>query len=679
MATTPEIQIHAPPTDQPQNGNGKGQQQQQRVMNHRRNWTKRQNYNPNNFAAVPGSPEDFGETNFLSTPQKGSKGERQSNRSGKKGNNSEGQSRKGQSTEDEQQTGQARKVSPPPSPSPCTYALNLPPKTPPRRPKWDEMGQESPLRLSNTPLGAWGDTTPPRWIDFSPPITPTPNAKKYGKKQTPVRFQTTTRTPPRQQQSTLAKAEQIHDPYHRIATPPSRKAAGRRGSTPNRTPTRTRVMAHQQGDMGTSTHQQGNNGPAMQLFQQQTMSQQQMQQQQQQQQQLQQSPPMVPLALSPTMGALHFSASPMGGMTMSSLSSQSPGLTSSPTSIASLSPGGPMAALSPTQIGMPQVLHYLPSGPSQLPSQGDDNLPPSLAQTLVPQYAGVLVPQPILQSPMGACIQYVYPFYSPMGNTYAALSVDQQQQIAFQFAQAHPMQLGAPMAAAQITQAGQTPTSSFVAFPSAQPTQLPLNLANANTKIFCIAEFKRERRLQYQSKIPLQVGDYVIVEGDEGEDLGRIIQSWVGASNDPPLINNNLGSNRNSGATNNVDSSGTPVYPEVIRHATSSEVQAMQTSQQSAEAKCLEVAKAKTKEHQLPMSVVDAEFQFDRKKLTFYYEAAERVDFRELVRDLYRSYRARIWMCKVPQNENEPTPTSSRKRGQERFNKGRDQMDEKSN
>ena len=47
------------------------------------------------------------------------------------------------------------------------------------------------------------------------------------------------------------------------------------------------------------------------------------------------------------------------------------------------------------------------------------------------------------------------------------------------------------------------------------------------------------------------------------------------------------------------------------------------------------------------MNVVDAEYQFDRHKLTFFFEASCRVDFRELVRDLFSIYKTRIWMQQI--------------------------------
>lgn len=56
------------------------------------------------------------------------------------------------------------------------------------------------------------------------------------------------------------------------------------------------------------------------------------------------------------------------------------------------------------------------------------------------------------------------------------------------------------------------------------------------------------------------------------------------------------------------------------------------------------------------IELVDAEYQFDRKKLIFYYTTSKRIDFRALVRELFKIYKTRIWMCAVegvasPQSE----------------------------
>src|SRR5690606_17920767 len=50
----------------------------------------------------------------------------------------------------------------------------------------------------------------------------------------------------------------------------------------------------------------------------------------------------------------------------------------------------------------------------------------------------------------------------------------------------------------------------------------------------------------------------------------------------------------------------------------------------------------KVKAHGLVMKLTDAEWQFDKRKLTIYFTADKRVDFRALVRDLAATFRARI-------------------------------------
>jgi hypothetical protein len=47
------------------------------------------------------------------------------------------------------------------------------------------------------------------------------------------------------------------------------------------------------------------------------------------------------------------------------------------------------------------------------------------------------------------------------------------------------------------------------------------------------------------------------------------------------------------------------------------------------------------------MGVLDAEYQYDRHKLTFYFEADRRIDFREMVSELFSQYKTRIWMQQV--------------------------------
>jgi cell fate regulator YaaT (PSP1 superfamily) len=52
-------------------------------------------------------------------------------------------------------------------------------------------------------------------------------------------------------------------------------------------------------------------------------------------------------------------------------------------------------------------------------------------------------------------------------------------------------------------------------------------------------------------------------------------------------------------------------------------------------------------QHNLKMKVSEAEWQFDRNKLIIYFTAERRVDFRELVRDLARTFRTRIELKQI--------------------------------
>ena len=53
----------------------------------------------------------------------------------------------------------------------------------------------------------------------------------------------------------------------------------------------------------------------------------------------------------------------------------------------------------------------------------------------------------------------------------------------------------------------------------------------------------------------------------------------------------------------------------------------------------------------LDMKVTDAEWQFDRQRLTIYFTAPQRVDFRELVRELARAFKTRIELRQISARE----------------------------
>lgn len=52
--------------------------------------------------------------------------------------------------------------------------------------------------------------------------------------------------------------------------------------------------------------------------------------------------------------------------------------------------------------------------------------------------------------------------------------------------------------------------------------------------------------------------------------------------------------------------------------------------------------------YRLPLTITDADYQFDGHKLTVFYSSDARVDFRDYVRDLFSLFKTRIWMKKDP-------------------------------
>ena len=69
--------------------------------------------------------------------------------------------------------------------------------------------------------------------------------------------------------------------------------------------------------------------------------------------------------------------------------------------------------------------------------------------------------------------------------------------------------------------------------------------------------------------------------------------------------------------------------------------------QQQREREAYRLGLMKIKEHGLAMKLVRVEQQFDGPRLLFYFTAEERVDFRDLVRDLAAQFRCRIEMRQI--------------------------------
>ena len=150
---------------------------------------------------------------------------------------------------------------------------------------------------------------------------------------------------------------------------------------------------------------------------------------------------------------------------------------------------------------------------------------------------------------------------------------------------------------------------------------------------FAEISFKGNRKAYFgYTNLDLRPDLHVIVEADQGRDLGKV--TAVGAIAERKCSSSNGGC-------------ATPA-PEkkVLRIAHSDDIEKSQTLRKDEDRVRVEARKLVTK-HQLSMKVTDAEWQFDRNRLTVYFTAEKRVDFRQLVRALASKFKARIQLKQI--------------------------------
>lgn len=88
-----------------------------------------------------------------------------------------------------------------------------------------------------------------------------------------------------------------------------------------------------------------------------------------------------------------------------------------------------------------------------------------------------------------------------------------------------------------------------------------------------------------------------------------------------------------------------PLKP-IIRIATA-EDKAHYEECQAKKPQAMQICKEKIAAHNLDMKLVDCEYSFEGNKLLFYFTSANRVDFRELVKDLASAFHTRIELRQV--------------------------------
>jgi cell fate regulator YaaT (PSP1 superfamily) len=133
-------------------------------------------------------------------------------------------------------------------------------------------------------------------------------------------------------------------------------------------------------------------------------------------------------------------------------------------------------------------------------------------------------------------------------------------------------------------------------------------------------QFKAQRKEFFKNsrELYLRTGNFCIVQADRGEDMGLIVSLAQASPNDIEAD-----------------------MKEVLRHATEKDAENLE-DMRNREKEAIETCQQKVMEHNLPMKLVDVEYQFDANKITFYFTSEGRIDFRELVKDLAGVFRTRI-------------------------------------
>lgn len=152
---------------------------------------------------------------------------------------------------------------------------------------------------------------------------------------------------------------------------------------------------------------------------------------------------------------------------------------------------------------------------------------------------------------------------------------------------------------------------------------------------FCEVTFKSKRRLLYKNPhmFTFSTGTFVVVEVDNGADIGTVSACGHNASDKLKAQYKNI----------------EPLY-SILRLAN---LEDLDKYVKNTDDEYIAVNKSKhlVHKHKLEMKVTDAEWQFDRQRLTIYFSAPQRIDFRELVKELARTFKTRIELRQISTRE----------------------------
>jgi len=140
-------------------------------------------------------------------------------------------------------------------------------------------------------------------------------------------------------------------------------------------------------------------------------------------------------------------------------------------------------------------------------------------------------------------------------------------------------------------------------------------------------------------------GDYVIVEHDRGHDYGQVVPSCEAHGKDSgPCCQAAAHTGAEAGLP--AGQAGKEQPKKILRIAKDTDLRQIEENRLKAKDVFSSCVK-KIEEHKLDMKLVQAEYSFDRSKIVFYFTANGRVDFRNLVKDLAKIFKARIELRQI--------------------------------
>ncbi|MEL4306871.1 PSP1 domain-containing protein [Joostella sp. CR20] len=161
-----------------------------------------------------------------------------------------------------------------------------------------------------------------------------------------------------------------------------------------------------------------------------------------------------------------------------------------------------------------------------------------------------------------------------------------------------------------------------------------MSLPNGQKPFDCVeVRFKNSRKEFFRNSenLTLSIGDVVATEASPGHDVGVV--TLVGELVKVQMKKKKVDFNDEN-------------LPKVYRKASQKDIDIWQEARDR-EAEVQKKSRELAISLKLQMKISDVEFQGDGSKATFYYTAEDRVDFRQLIKDMARAFSTRIEMRQI--------------------------------